>query len=429
MNITPPVRCTWSSIILVFFLLFMTFGVSVLAEKTDNSPEPAVYLNFNEGSGNVALDASVHGNAGTIHNLSRVENGGCGQALVFSRSDSYAAIPFRSLNHPTEEITVSAWFYVENFQPQELISSYNHGGYRLAIDDGGDLWWTVSLEGRDVSVPVLHEGITPHQWHYVAGTYDGKSTKIYLDGILRNQADATGPIHYQENNYIMLGADAGRYDTPDLQCPHYFKGGLDEVRIYPVALTYGEVMDDRFLCSQELMSPPADWSAAISPDSCEINSGAIRLGAGEIAERILSFSNKSQNGTWQISLLPGSILSVKAFDAYSKTYPDAWYLEMSDEHGKISRTIAFPNKNNAPLEGSLPSGNATVLLRYFDGAERFPAHVVLQLESQPPPPPEPALSQTIMSNPIIVIYSASWATLIAIVLVIVWLHRRRNKSE
>jgi hypothetical protein len=275
----------------------------------------------------------------------------------------------------------------------------------------------------------LHEGITPHQWHYVAGTYDGKSTKIYLDGILRNQADATGAIHYQENNYIMLGADAGRYDTPDLQCPHYFKGGLDEVRIYPVALTYGEVMDDRFLCSQELLSPPTDWSAAVTPDSCEINSGAIRLGAGEIAERVLSFSNKSQNGTWQVSLLSGSILSVKAFDAYSKTYPDAWYLEMSDEHGKISRTIAFPGKNNAPLEGSLPSGNATVLLRYFDGAERFPAHVVLQLESHPPPQPEPAIPETIMSNPIIVIYSASWATLIAIILVIVWLHRRRSKGE
>jgi hypothetical protein len=134
------------------------------------------------------------------------------------------------------------------------------------------------------------------------------------------------------------------------------------------------------------------------------------------------------NGTWFVSQAPGSILSIKAFDQYSKIYPDAWYLEMSDDHGRIGRTIAFPNRNNAPLEGTLPSGNATVLLRYFDGPGRFPAHVVLLLESHPPPPrPENSIPQTLMNYPIIVIYSASWATLIAIVLVIVWLHRRRKK--
>jgi hypothetical protein len=152
------------------------------------------------------------------------------------------------------------------------------------------------------------------------------------------------------------------------------------------------------------------------------------LGTDDVVERVLSFSNDSINGTWQISQAPGSILSIKAFDEYSKVYPDAWYLELRDEHGRIDRTIAFPNRNNAPLESILPSGNATVLVRYFDGPERFPAHVVLHLESRPPPPrPEPGIPQTLMNNPIIVIYSASWATLIALVLVILWLHRRRNK--
>ncbi len=38
------------------------------------------------------------------------------------------------------------------------------------------------------------------------------------------------------------------------------------------------------------------------------------------------------------------------------------------------------------------------------------------------------MPKAILENPIIVIYSASWATLIALIVVIVWAHTRRNKK-
>jgi hypothetical protein len=419
-----------SCILLSVFFLFLVCGTCVYAEIQDNAPEPAVYLNFNEGSGTFALDSSGHGNAGAIHNASRIESGVCGQALVFSRPDSYVAIPFRTLNHPAKEITVSAWFFTDTFRPAVLVSGYHDGGYRLGFNDGMDLWWTVNLEGKgDVSVPVLRESITPHQWHQVTGTYDGNTLKIYLDGILRNQVTAAGTIHYEDDNYVTLGAEAGPGSTPDLQCPHFFRGGLDEVRIYPVALTYGQVMDDRFRCSQEAVTPPVNIAAQTLSDSCETNSGSVTLGLNDSVSRVLSFSNKTENGTWQVSLQPGSLLRVRAFDLYAKTYPDAWYLEIADEYGKPARTIAFPNTNNAPAEAMLPSGNATVLVRYFNGGERFPAHVALEMESLPPEPPLQTQAQNILANPIIVIYSASWITLIAILLVMVWVHRRRNAQK
>ena len=83
--------------------------------------------------------------------------------------------------------------------------------------------------------------------------------KIYLDGILRNQANATGAIHYEDDNYVILGAEAGASDMP-AQCPPSFTGGLDEVRIYPVALSYSQVMDDRFRCIEGERLPPAGIS-------------------------------------------------------------------------------------------------------------------------------------------------------------------------
>ena len=145
-----------------------------------------------------------------------------------------------------KQISVSTWFYIDSYHPQVLISSYDEGGYRLGFDDGNDLWWTINLEGgRDVSIPVQHEGISTDQWHHVVATYDGKISKVYLDGILRNQVNASCPIHYEYQNYVMLGADAGSSNMPDPDCPRYFSGGLDEVRIYDTALMYSQVMDDR----------------------------------------------------------------------------------------------------------------------------------------------------------------------------------------
>ena len=62
------------------------------------------------------------------------------------------------------------------------------------------------------------------QWHQVTGTYDGNTMKIYLDGILRNQANATGAIHYEDENYIILGAEAGAADTPGRLSPLFYRG-------------------------------------------------------------------------------------------------------------------------------------------------------------------------------------------------------------
>jgi hypothetical protein len=416
-------------VLLVLFLALLIGTTPVLAQNQDTAPEPAVYLNFDEGSGNYVLDNSGHGNAGTLFNVSRLESGGCGRGLLFLNPDSYVTIPFRALNHPRKEITVSAWFYINNFTPATLVSAYHDGGYRLGFDDGNDLWWTVNLEGTgDVSLPVQRENIALHHWHQVAGTYDGNTMKIYLDGVLRNQVNATGAISYRTNNYVILGAEAGAANLP-ADCPRHFSGGLDDVRIYPVALSYSQVMDDRFRCQESERLPPVIPVAETTAGTCGSVSGSVQLRINTTEVRVLSFPDKSVNGTWQVSVQPDSRLIVRATDYYAKIYPDEWYLEIADEHGTPVRTIAFPNRNNAPAEMFLPSGNATVTVRYFSGKERFPAKVALRLESLPPLTPREPEVHNILQNPIIVIYSASWATVVAILLVMIWLRWRKKAKK
>ncbi len=190
-------------------------------------------------------------------------------------------------------------------------------------------------------------------------------------------------------------------------------------------------MDDRFACSPDPGPVSGDFFNTSRPiSSCAALSGSVVIGAQEQTSRILSFMNRNENGTWNVTLPPGSTLVVNAHDFYPRSYPDAWYIEITDEKiGRVTRSVAFPNRNNAQLKGNIPSGNATVIVRYFNGTGRFPSKVTVDFESVISPPPQAAPQRTILNYPIIVIYSASWATLGAIILVIVWLHRRRKKSK
>jgi Concanavalin A-like lectin/glucanases superfamily len=407
-------------------LLILVSGVLAITDITSVSIDPLVYLNFNEGSGIYALDASGHGSTGTIHGATRIENGGCGRALLFNGIDNYVEIPFSSNNHPKNAITVSCWFYVNSYDPQVLISSYHEGGYRLAFADGRDLWWTVNLDNAgDVSLPIRHDGISLKTWHYLTGSYDGTTSKVYLDGILLNQQNMTGTIHYSSNNYVMLGADAGDATKPSPDCPQYLSGGLDEVRIYNRALTYGEVLDDKFHCPTEPGLPDKTARSVATSETCMPLSGTMTLDSGQQETQDVRFMNITDEAVWQVHVPEGSTLTVSATDAYSQNLPDAWYVEIAEGNQKIARTVAFPNVYNSPSRGLVLTGNATVRVHYFDGPGRFPAQVNLQFESSVIQTP-PLVSQTILENPIIVIYSASWATLIAIIVVIIWLHKRRK---
>lgn len=418
------------SILFCLALLCLICGTCTSAKNVYPIPEPSLYFSFNEGGGIYAVDGSGNGNTGTLHGISRAETGACGRSVFFNGSDSYIEIPFSSRNHPTEEITISAWFFTNSFEPQVIISTDEEEGYRLGFDDGEDLWWTLNLQDTgDVAIPIQHESISLNEWHHITGTYNGQTMKMYLDGVLRNQMNATGSIQYQYNNYVMLGADAGVYNQTDRNCPLYFRGMLDEVRIYDVALAYSQVMDDRFGCLPEPGSQSEDLVIqSVSRSSCAVSSGSVTIGAHEKISRVLSIRNQTENGIWNVTLTPGSTLVVKVRDFYSAAYPDAWYIEIADEKGRITRSVAFPNRNNAPLKGVVPSGNATVFIRYFDGKGRFPAKIAIDFESIDSPP-LPVSHQTILNYPIIVIYSVSWATLIAIILVMIWLHRRKKPEN
>ncbi|MFA5254768.1 MAG: hypothetical protein WC367_08885, partial [Methanoregula sp.] len=79
-------------------VLVLLFCIAAAGAAGDPGPAPsatpAVYLDFNEGSGNAVLDASGHGNTGTIvGSVRRVDNSWCVKALVLDGNADYVVIP------------------------------------------------------------------------------------------------------------------------------------------------------------------------------------------------------------------------------------------------------------------------------------------------------------------------------------------------
>ncbi|MDD5326432.1 MAG: LamG domain-containing protein [Phycisphaerae bacterium] len=76
-------------------------------------------------------------------------------------------------------------------------------------------------------------------WHHVAGTYDGSSVKLYVDGLLKDITPCTGNIKTNSKRLLFAASETGS----STQQEFYYDGRIDEVRIYNRALTPAEIMN------------------------------------------------------------------------------------------------------------------------------------------------------------------------------------------
>lgn len=89
---------------------------------------------------------------------------------------------------------------------------------------------TVGIVGGSINIP-------NQTWHHYACTYDGTNIKIYVDGVLDKQVSGSGSI---ANNSSFLGFGKYVYDNGVPQY-YFYKGKLDDIRIYKRALTTDQV--------------------------------------------------------------------------------------------------------------------------------------------------------------------------------------------
>lgn len=167
-------------------------------------------------------------------------------ALTFNGSTDYVALPNVSSLKPTSAITVAFWYKSTDGNYTYLVSSgapnADRWGYSLSYNYGIGLSWQIGVDSTTHSVnygypdnyPPGQTDVGNGSWHYIVGTYDGTTQKLYVDNSLAGSTTWTGSIAYHSSQPLI-----GAYDLGGIG--GYFNGSIDEVMIKDAAIDATEV--------------------------------------------------------------------------------------------------------------------------------------------------------------------------------------------
>jgi hypothetical protein len=149
-----------------------------------------------------------------------------------------------SIASASSQITVAAWVYMTDISDEwiTVIQRTNSGGQFLdfqmhARAGGAQPFFIVdwNRNGKEDAGEIVWGDIVlaANRWYFLTATYDGSAMRFYIDGTLRGtQAKSGGTIPNSGKQIWIGGNDVWG---------EYFKGRIDEVRIYNQALSAAEI--------------------------------------------------------------------------------------------------------------------------------------------------------------------------------------------
>jgi hypothetical protein len=146
-----------------------------------------------------------------------------------------------ALCNDLKELTVSAWIAPDLEKKTGMIFDvgwYGTESITLLVDEG-EIKFTLSGHhiGTNLRAPLGGRA----GWRHVAGVWDGKEQRLYLDGkVVARQATRSGTLNPRSVNRahpVTVGASAKWYKAGQ----RHFRGQIDELIVLPRGLSDGEV--------------------------------------------------------------------------------------------------------------------------------------------------------------------------------------------
>ena len=190
-----------------------------------------------EGSGTVLLDASSFGNNGNTTGSPIWATGRNGQALSLNGTTQYAIVPDNNSLDMTNAITLAAWVKPGIVGTQNIIKktigTTTANGYELSLSNPGKVF--VRFNGSatyrvDSTTSYPADGTT---WMHIAATYDGTTIRLYINGVL--EGSKPGVAIGTNTTNLGIGAE------PAATVINYYKGLIDDARVYNRALSASEI--------------------------------------------------------------------------------------------------------------------------------------------------------------------------------------------
>lgn len=192
--------------------------------------------------------------AGPFHfstlNVIANNNVGAGNNIQFDGANDWVdasggagnKVSATSLNLPTQDITLEAWVKPSVYQTWDAVVGFlqdngsTEAGWDLELRGGNKFAFTLASTGNG-SLTYLEttNSFNTDEWYHIAGTYDGDTMKVYVNGILENTSTAqSGAIDYLDS-WLAIGTYRDDNENNKLQ------GNIDEVRIWNVARSEAQI--------------------------------------------------------------------------------------------------------------------------------------------------------------------------------------------
>jgi len=193
-------------------------------------------LNFEEGTGNTALDSSGRGNHGTINGALYTTGSAVGSyALSFDGNDSVTVQANGSLK--PNNISVALWVKHTNSTTSPnyggiIKGAYGNGystGFRM-LDYNNQPLAQMNF-GDSGPKRILGNPFVQGAWCHLALTYDHAKIRLYQNGVLVREVAETRNIKWNTTpSSLTIGL-----------AQWYLKGVIDKVKIYDYALSSQQI--------------------------------------------------------------------------------------------------------------------------------------------------------------------------------------------
>ena len=212
-----------------------------------------LYLTFGEGKGDIVADVSFYHNNGVIKGDPDWVAGKAGFALEFDGDGDTVEIAHDDSLNITTAATMAMWVNVPTAGEEEYQAGIEKGTW----DDAGEYSLYPVYEGRSTVVQFAElpddcddmttgRDIQDNEWHHLAGTWDGQTISLYIDGELEKSCECAGELGTNTKK-LYIGSRMGEL--------RFFTGTVDEVRIYNRALTQKEIQKDMETFDGSSVSP------------------------------------------------------------------------------------------------------------------------------------------------------------------------------
>ncbi|MBO8130949.1 MAG: T9SS type A sorting domain-containing protein [Candidatus Marinimicrobia bacterium] len=210
----------------------------IIGLRTTLEEDLVAYFTFDElaDTSTIVKDASA-GNSGKLYNTEIVE-GVEGNALSFNGS-SYCLIEDDFSLDISDQITICAWVMLEDASGnQNLIQKgKNYGFFELRENNSRiyNVFYSDRYQEWRIFPYTINKDEMTGSWHHFGFVYDGDNIRNFIDGLLDTIYIYSGLLSINDD-YLGIGINSPYNDA-------FFKGRVDEIRIYSRALSDEEIFN------------------------------------------------------------------------------------------------------------------------------------------------------------------------------------------